>query len=67
MKSSANRKIKSKIAKFIYLIDKNIPWHISRFFPHYKMQEKEITSCDILKKSEEIGKKYLNYVYLGNI
>jgi pyruvate formate lyase activating enzyme len=56
-----------QIAKFIARIDKNIPWHISRFFPMYKMLDKESTSIETLKKAEEIGKKYLNYVYLGNI
>ncbi|RLG15930.1 AmmeMemoRadiSam system radical SAM enzyme [Candidatus Pacearchaeota archaeon] len=55
------------IAKFIASIDKNIPWHISRFFPMYKMEDKEPTSLKILKKAEEIGKKYLKYVYIGNV
>ncbi len=56
-----------KIAKFISGIDKNIPWHISRFFPMYQMNDREETSLDILKKAETIGKKYLNHVYLGNV
>lgn len=56
-----------KIAKFIAGVDKNIPWHISRFFPMYKMRDKHPTSLDILEKAEKIGKKYLNHVYLGNV
>jgi pyruvate formate lyase activating enzyme len=56
-----------KIAKFISKIDKNIPWHISRFFPMYQMNNKEKTSLHILKEAEKIGKKYLNNVYLGNV
>jgi len=56
-----------QIAKFIARIDKNIPWHISRFFPMYQMDDKEKTSLGTLKKAEKIGKKYLNNVYLGNI
>jgi len=56
-----------KIAKFISSIDKNIVWHISRFFPMYKMTDREITPVEILKKAEQIGKKYLNYVYMGNV
>ncbi len=55
------------IAEFIAHINKNIPWHISRFFPMYKMKDKEITPLDSLKKAELIGKKYLNNVYVGNI
>lgn len=56
-----------EIAKFISGIDKTIPWHISRFFPMYQMNDREKTSLDILKKAEKIGKKYLNNVYLGNV
>lgn len=56
-----------EIAKFISNIDKKIPWHISRFFPMYNMNNKEKTSFDILKEAERIGKKYLNNVYLGNV
>ncbi|MCX6750984.1 MAG: radical SAM protein [Candidatus Pacearchaeota archaeon] len=55
------------IAEFIASIDKNIPWHISRFFPMYKMRDKDTTSLESLKKAEAIGKKYLKHVYLGNI
>lgn len=57
-----------KIALFIANLDKNIPWHISRFFPHYKMMGKEITSYSSLDKALKIGKKAgLKYVYLGNV
>ncbi len=56
-----------KIAKFIASIDRNIPWHISRFFPHYKMLNKEITPLETMKKAEKIGKKYLENVHLGNV
>lgn len=55
------------IAKFIASIDKKIPWHISRFFPHYKINRKEITPLETLKKAEKIGKKYLEHVHIGNV
>ncbi|MBD3253305.1 AmmeMemoRadiSam system radical SAM enzyme [Candidatus Pacearchaeota archaeon] len=55
------------IAKFLVSLDKNIPWHISRFFPMYKMTKSRITPEETLEEAEKIGKKYLNYVYLGNI
>jgi pyruvate formate lyase activating enzyme len=55
------------IAKFIASIDKNIPWHISRFFPSYKMLDKPPTPIETLKMAYEIGKEEgLNYVYVGN-
>ncbi len=56
-----------KIAKFIASVDKNIPWHISRFFPMYKMHGRQITPLETLKKAEQIGKKYLKYVHVGNV
>jgi len=57
-----------QIAKFIAKIDKNIPWHILRFFPMYKMLDKESTPIETLKKAEETGKREgLKYVHFGNI
>jgi pyruvate formate lyase activating enzyme len=60
-------RIFENIAEFISEIDKNIPWHISRFFPMYKMRDKPTTPLESLKKAEAIGKKYLKHVYLGNV
>jgi len=45
----------------------SVPLHFSRFFPHYKMKDIKETSEEILIKSGEITKKYLNYEYIGNI
>ncbi len=56
------------IAKFIASLDKNIPWHVSRFYPMYKMLDKPPTPIERLKRAYEIGKEEgLNYVYVGNI
>jgi len=55
------------IAKFIASVDKNIPWHISRFYPMYKMKDRKHTDIKSLEKAYNIGKKYLEHVYLGNI
>lgn len=62
-----NEKELERIAKFIASIDKKIPWHISRFFPMYKMQDKNITPISLLEKAYKIGKKHLKYVYIGNV
>jgi pyruvate formate lyase activating enzyme len=44
------------------------PWHISRFFPQYKMQDRGPTSGKILEQAEHIGKQAgLQYIYLGNV
>ncbi len=58
----------SQIAEFIAQIDQNIPWHISRFFPQYQMDNLAPTPVSTIKKAYEIGKKAgLNYVYVGNV
>ena len=57
-----------KIAGFLAGIDKAIPWHISRFYPQYKMEALESTPTKVLNQAFEIGKAAgLHYVYLGNV
>jgi len=56
-----------KIAKFIASIDKNIPWHVTRFFPMYRMREKQVTPSSTLERAFKIGMRYLNCVHVGNI
>jgi len=56
------------IAKFIVSVDKNIPWHISRFHPDYKFTDHKDTPQDALEKAQEIGYKAgLSYIYIGNV
>lgn len=55
-----------EIAKFLSAIDKNIPLHLSRYFPNYKMKNQP-TSVENIMKAKEEAKKYLNYVYVGNV
>lgn len=46
----------------------DIPWHISRFFPHYKMPCYPVTASEKISEASEIAKKAgLHYVYEGNI
>lgn len=55
-----------KIAEFIASLDKNIPLHLSRYFPNYKM-DNPATKVEVMIKDRDIAKKYLNYVYVGNV
>ena len=44
------------------------PWHISRFFPDYKLMDVPPTPQKSLERAWEIGKSAgLRYVYLGNV
>jgi len=56
------------IARFIASVDKNMPWHVSRFHPDYKFRDREPTPEATLKRAEELGKKCgLTYIYVGNV
>ncbi len=56
------------VAEAISEIDQNIPWHISRFFPGWKMRGKSPTPLSTLHKAQEFGKSCgLTKIYLGNV
>ncbi len=55
-----------KLGKRVAEIDKTIPLHLSRYFPAYKM-ELPPTSMKVLLESRDILRKYLDYVYIGNV
>ena len=56
------------LAQFIVSLGKEVPWHISRFHPMYKMLDRSPTSVRILEKAREIGiEAGLRYVYTGNV
>ncbi|WP_291548469.1 AmmeMemoRadiSam system radical SAM enzyme [Clostridium sp. HMP27] len=55
-----------ELCKWIASVDKNIPVHFSRYFPSYQFKE-EPTPVERVLKAKEIGDKYLNYVYIGNV
>lgn len=55
-----------EIAKFLSSISSDIPLHLSRYFPRYKL-ENEPTDIEFMKQAEEVAKRYLNKVSLGNI
>ncbi|MBW8010651.1 MAG: AmmeMemoRadiSam system radical SAM enzyme [Chloroflexi bacterium] len=57
------------IAQFIAQeLDVETPWHLSRFFPSYKMSDRPATPIETLRTAQEIGQDAgLKYVYLGNV
>jgi len=57
-----------KISKFIADLSPEIPWHISRFFPAYKMADREPTPISSLKRAKKIAESAgLKHIYIGNI
>lgn len=55
-----------QIAEFIASVDENIPLHLSRYFPRYKM-ENEATKIERITEAQNEAKKYLKHVYVGNV
>jgi pyruvate formate lyase activating enzyme len=53
------------LSKYLASIDKKIPLHISRYFPHNDY-DRPPTPLNTLKEAYEIATKYLYYVYIGN-
>ncbi|MBN2419985.1 MAG: AmmeMemoRadiSam system radical SAM enzyme [Deltaproteobacteria bacterium] len=58
----------SEIAEFIAGLDKNIPWHISRFHPDYEFMDRISTPLETIDRACAAGKTAgLKYIYKGNI
>ncbi|MFH1752632.1 MAG: AmmeMemoRadiSam system radical SAM enzyme [Candidatus Omnitrophota bacterium] len=67
-KENDSREELKDIAQFIAGLDKEIPWHISRFHPDHEFEDHSPTPVGTLRAALEIGKRAgLRYVYLGNV
>ena len=57
-----------QIAEFIRDLDIDIPWHISQFYPTFKMNHLPRTPVETLHMARKIGLNAgLHYVYEGNV
>jgi pyruvate formate lyase activating enzyme len=56
----------SRLVDFIASVDREIPLHFSRYFPHRSFQAPP-TPEETLTRAFEIARERLSYVYLGNI
>lgn len=55
----------TRMFKWIADINKDLPLHLSRYHPAYKLNNPP-TNLEIMKKAYQEAKKHLNNVYLGN-
>jgi len=53
-------------ATWLAAVDPEIPLHISRFFPHYKLLDKPATPVKTIYRLRDVAKAHLQYVYTGN-
>jgi pyruvate formate lyase activating enzyme len=57
-----------EVARFLLSVSPAIPWHVSAFYPTYRMMDKPRTAPEIIRRAREIGlEEGLRYVYTGNI
>lgn len=66
-RNDSDEELKS-IADFIASVSVDIPWHVSRFYPQYKMTDVRPTDGAVLERAYDIGKEAgLRYIYIGNM
>ncbi len=53
-------------ARWIASISPEIPLHVTRFFPQYRMENRRATEVSVVYRLRDIAGKYLKYVYTGN-
>ncbi len=57
-----------QLAEFLAALDPAIPWHISRFHPTYRLNDRPATPLQRLHLARQIGLEAgLHYVYTGNV
>ena len=54
------------LAQWLASVGKNIPLHLSRFFPRYRMMDKPPTSVEWIYRLADAAREYLSFVYTGN-
>lgn len=53
-------------AAWIASVDRNLPLHVTRFFPRYRMTDREATDVQRVYDLAAAAGSYLNYVFVGN-
>jgi pyruvate formate lyase activating enzyme len=56
-----------RMARWLASISKEIPLHLSRFFPRFRMDDRPPTPQETLGMAYTAAREYLDYVYVGNI
>ena len=55
-----------ELACWLAGVDRNIPLHLSRFFPRYRMTDRPPTPVEEVYRLADEARAYLTYVYTGN-
>ncbi len=54
------------LAQWLASVDSEIPLHLSRFFPRYRMTDKPPTPVERVYRLAEAAREWLEFVYTGN-
>ena len=56
------------IARFVKNVGPEVPWHVTQFYPSYKLLDASPTPVATLRRARRIGmEEGLRYVYQGNV
>lgn len=53
-------------AAWIASVSRDIPLHVTRFFPRYRMTDREATEVQQVYRLAKAAEKYVHYVFVGN-
>jgi pyruvate formate lyase activating enzyme len=57
-----------QIAEFICSVGADVPWHVTQFYPAYRLLDRNRTPPATLRRAQQIGfEAGLHYVYEGNV
>jgi pyruvate formate lyase activating enzyme len=63
-----SREVLTEMIQFIRSLDESTPWHVSRFYPTYKLLDVPQTPVETLTRARDLGMSMgLKYVYVGNV
>ena len=54
------------LSRWLASVNREIPLHVTRFFPRYKMLNKTATPVETVRDLADVARKHLTYVYTGN-
>ena len=54
------------LVQWLESVKRNIPLHLSRFFPQYRMTDKPPTPVERVYRLANVVREYLSFVYTGN-
>ena len=54
------------LSAWLASVNPEIPYHVSRFFPNYQMQDRAATPVKTIYHLADIARKHLKFVYTGN-